>query len=227
MHAMAEKDLSSGHRATDNGRDESQIAALVSQAASGDRSAFDALYHHHVNRVYGLCLRLAGDQHVAETLTQDAFVRAWYALDSFRGAGSFGGWLSRIATNLWRDRFRTYLRQERLLQKLADEGLAHTAAGSSATIQTVSESNDFEAGWLPARDPGWDLLTALELERAMTDLPPGARTVFVLHDIEGYKHGEIAELLGVTTGTTKAQLHRARRLLRELLSGDKEAANGA
>ena len=223
---MAAKNLSQPPDDPAYGLDDDRLSELVAAAQAGDQGAFEALYHANVNRVYGLCLRLTGDQNNAEVLTQDTFVRAWFALGGFGGTGRFDGWLSRIATNLWRDRFRTHRRRDQLLQKLAEEGLTNSGG---VPAQTGPGHEGAEAGdaWLPARDPGWGLLTALDLERALEALPQGARTVFVLHDIEGYKHGEIAELLGVTTGTAKAQLHRARRLLRVLLAGDKEAAHGA
>ena len=223
---MAAKNLSQPPDDPARGLDDDRLVELVTLAQAGDQGAFEAIYRANVSRVYGLCLRLTGDQNNAEILTQDTFVRAWFALGGFGGTGRFDGWLSRIATNLWRDRFRTHQRRERLLQQLAEEGLS---AGGGLPAQMGPDRSGAEAGdaWLPARDPGWGLLTALDLERALEALPPGARTVFVLHDIEGYKHGEIAELLDVTTGTAKAQLHRARRLLRNLLAGDKEAAHGS
>lgn len=197
-----------------------RITGLVSAAVAGDRSAFEQLYRSHVNRLYGLCLRLTCDQEKAEVLTQDTFVRAWYALGGFKNDGRFSAWLARIATNLWRDQLRSRVRRRQLLQDLAEEGL-----GAEAEISRAG-TNDTTV-WLPGNAPGLSVLTAIELEKAVSQLPAGARTVFVLHDVEGYKHREIAELLDVTTGTVKAQLHRARRLLRLLLTQGREATGGA
>ena len=178
---------------------------LVQRAAQGDRGAFSQLYKSHVNRVYGLSLRLTADQVKAETLTQDAFVKAWSSLGSYAGRGSFAGWLSRMTVNLWRDRFRHNKRQE----KLREEAALHW-------------END-----RPNNGPVIQMLTAMDLERSLRKLPFGARTVFVLHEIEGYKHHEIAEMMELTTGTVKSQLHRARKLLRVLLGGDQAESHGA
>ena len=178
---------------------------LVRRAADGDQQAFCELYHKHVNRVYGLCLRLTADKVNAEILTQDAFVKAWTSLGSFSGRGSFEGWLSRMTVNLWRDRFRHEKRQAKLMEEAA-----------------LHWEND------PLPDGSViQMLTAMDLERSLVKLPLGARTVFVLHEIEGYKHHEIAEMMELTTGTVKSQLHRARKLLRILLSGDPAESHGA
>ena len=205
--------------------DAAAIATLIDAAVAGDRPAFETLYRAHVDRVYGLCLRLTADRERAETLTQDTFVRAWYALGGFKNDGQFSAWLGRIATNLWRDRFRSSARRRQLLADLAGEGL-HTPSPTEPPVVRDGTAADV-AGWLPGPAPGWSVLTAIELERAVGRLPAGARTVFVLHDVEGYKHREIAELLDVTVGTVKAQVHRARLLLRGLLTQGREAANGA
>jgi len=178
---------------------------LVRCAAQGNRQAFSQLYQLHVNRVYGLSLRLTADKVEAETLTQDAFVKAWTSLAGYSGRGSLAGWLSRMTVNLWRDRFRHEKRQE----KLREEAAQHW-------------END-----KPANGSVIQMLTAMDLERSLRKLPFGARTVFVLHEIEGYKHHEIAEMLELTTGTVKSQLHRARKLLRVLLDGDRAESHGA
>jgi RNA polymerase sigma-70 factor (ECF subfamily) len=171
----------------------------VARAAAGDRAAFERLYRQHVNRVFSLCARMVDDRTRAEELTQDVFVRAWEKLHLFRGESAFGTWLHRLAVNL-----------------------VLNARKSEGRQRTRFEEQDEEAGGIDALPgvvgmplaPG-DLL---DLERAIEKLPPGARRVFVLHDVEGYKHEEIAEMLGVTSGATKAQLHRARLLLREALN---------
>ena len=161
-------------------------------AAAGDRRAFERLYRAHVDRVYALCVRMVADRSLAEELTQDVFVRAWEKLALFRGESSFGTWIHRLTVNLVLNRRDSDGRRDR---------------------RTVDDAATIDA--LPARPlaPG----DRMDLEKAIAGLPPGARRVFVLHDVEGYRHEEIAELLGITSGGSKAQLHRARLLLREAL----------
>lgn len=163
---------------------------LVLRARNGDLQAFERLYRVHVGRVHGLCLRLTADEREAEELVQQVFIRAWRGLDGFRGESAFASWLHRLAVN----RFRSSLRSRR--RRWRREAAAARATGGAVE-----------------RAPG----AAIDLERAIGTLPPRARAVFVLHDVEGYRHREVAELLGVAEGTCKAQLHRARRLLREAL----------
>ncbi len=160
---------------------------LVARARAGDLSAFEALYRRAAGRTYALCLRMTADPALAEELTQETFVRAWRKLRSFRGDCAFSAWLRRIAINV----------------VLADR------RGRGRTPAEEIESQHLAA----ALDPG----AALDLESAIAKLPVGARTVFVLHDVEGYRHDEIAGMLGVAAGTSKTQLHRARKLLREAL----------
>ena len=164
----------------------------VALAVGGDANAFRRLYEAHVGRIHSLARRMIGPDVAAEA-TQDVFVRAWQKLGSFRGEAAFGTWLYRIALNLLLSR-RAQLATQRRREVADDELLA---------LQ-------------PDRPRSWDL--GLDFETAIGRLPDGARQVFVLHDIEGYKHEEIGRLLGVTTGTSKAQLHRARRLLRRVLA---------
>lgn len=164
----------------------------VRAAQAGDPVAFRALYDAHVGRVYALCLRLAGDQGLAEELTQDVFVRAWHQLGSYRGESAFSTWLHRVAVNEVMGRFRSKGRRGRH-ESAEDLDLLDPAA-------PVSEAGQ-----------------AMDLEQAVSRLPDGARRVFVLYDIEGYQHEEIAQMTGIAVGTSKAQLHRARRLLRESL----------
>jgi RNA polymerase sigma-70 factor (ECF subfamily) len=144
--------------------------------------------------VYALCLRLAGESQAAEELTQDVFVRAWEALPSFRGESAFASWLYRVAMNVFLGQRRAAGRRERRVVVTADLG-------------------DLDR---PAEPPNPG--TTVDLDQAIARLPEGARLVFVLHDVEGYQHGEIARLAGIAEGTSKAQLFRARRLLREALS---------
>jgi RNA polymerase sigma-70 factor, ECF subfamily len=171
----------------------------VARAAAGDRGAFERLYRVHVNRVVSLCVRMVGDRARAEELTQDVFVRAWEKLHLFRGESSFGTWLHRLTVNV-----------------------VLNARKSDGRQRNRFEENDDEAGGMDALPGvvGMPLAPGdmLDLEEAITRLPPGARRVFVLHGVEGYKHEEIADMLGVTSGATKAQLHRARLLLREALN---------
>ncbi len=166
---------------------------LVAQAMQGDSKAFEALYRHHVGRIYALCLRLAGSRTVAEDCTQDAFVQAWKALPGFRGDSAFGSWLHRIAVNTVLARHRGAIRRSAWLHE-GDDALDSVAA--------------------PNIRPD----AAIDLDRAIAELPCGAREVFVLFAVEGYKHEEIAALTGLAVGTTKAHLHRARRLLRARLT---------
>jgi len=170
--------------------------AQIAKARSGDLSAFEALYRANASRIYGLCLRLCGDPSLAEDLTQEAFVRAWQKLDSFRGESAFSSWLYPLAGNVALTERRS--RRRRDLRLVVTDDLA-----------------PFEKPDPAARSQGPE--SQLDLERALSSLPPGARSVFVLHDAYGFKHQEIAEMTGVAAGTSKAQLHRARRLLREVL----------
>jgi RNA polymerase sigma-70 factor (ECF subfamily) len=176
----------------------------VAQAASGDRVAFERLYRQHVNRVFSLCARMVSDRSRAEELTQDVFVRAWEKLYLFRGESSFGTWLHRLTVNVVLNARKSESRRQARFEETDDENGGVDALTTSRTSGTVGMP--LAAGEL------------LDLEHAITRLPPGARRVFLLHDVEGYKHEEIAEMLGVTTGATKAQLHRARMLLREALN---------
>lgn len=177
-----------------DGADDAAERWVVERARRGDRQAFEELYRTHVGRVYGLCLRMAGDVGEAEELAQEAFVRAWEKLDSFGGRSAFSSWLHRLTVNVVLGRWRTKGRERERVVAL-DE-----------TTATVA---DHTADPTPRH--------TVDLGRAIAALPAGARTVFVLHDVEGYRHGEIAALTGLAVGTSKAQLHRARRLLRKAL----------
>ena len=163
-------------------------AADASRAAGGDFRAFERLYRAHVNRIHALARRMLNPDEASEA-TQDVFVRAWQKIGSYRGEAAFGTWLHRLAVNV--------LLGRRQVLKLERE--RHLEDDSALEL-------------LPAKVRHPDL--SVDFEAAIVKLPPGARQVFVLHDVEGYRHEEIATLLGVTTGTTKAQLHRARMLLR-------------
>ena len=174
--------------------------STVARAQRGDVDAFGELYRDHAGRVFALCLRMSGDRRRAEELMQDVFVRAWERLRSFRGEAGFGSWLHRLAVNVVLASARTDRRRE--ARVAATEDLAAAEASAERTPATR----------------GSDPSLAIDLERAIAALPPGARTAFVLHDVEGFSHGEIARLSGLAEGTIRAQLHRARKLLMEALT---------
>jgi len=173
-----------------SGRPDADDVAL---AAAGDRRAFERLYRAHATRVFSVCARMVSDRTLAEELTQDVFVRAWGKLSLYRGESAFSTWLHRLAVNV-------------VLNARKAEGVRRSRMGGGD-----EEIDGMPHG--PAPTPG----VAMDLEAAIATLPPGAKKVFVLHDVEGYKHEEIAEMLGITSGGSKAQLHRARLLLREAL----------
>jgi RNA polymerase sigma factor (sigma-70 family) len=175
--------LAAGH---DNDKDD------VRAAAAGDRQAFQRLYRQHASRIHGAMLRLSGYDHArAEDLTQDAFVRAWQKLDSFREQSAFGTWLYRLAVNV---------------------ALMDIRARGADPVGYTDEDSLPEQGETPFCAAERD-----ELERAIGKLPPRARAVLVLHDVEGWRHEEIAGELEMAVGSSKAQLHRARGLLRKAL----------
>ncbi len=166
----------------------------VQLAVNGDRSAFERLYRVNVNRVYAICVRMSGDRGRAEELAQDAFVRAWEKLPQFRGDSAFSTWLHRLTVNVVLEAQRT---EKRIHAHLDDE-------------DALDDSPPIARRELH--------LERMDLTVAIAALPPGARAVFALHDVEGYKHEEIAAMLNITSGGSKAQLHRARKLLREALA---------
>ncbi|HRP07232.1 MAG TPA: sigma-70 family RNA polymerase sigma factor [Gemmatimonadales bacterium] len=174
---------------------EAVIDATVRSAQAGDQVAFARLYDQHVGRVYALCLRMTADPARASELLQDVFVRAWHRLGSFRGESAFSSWLHRLAVNVVLQEGRGRARRQRRV------ALAEDLGGT--------------AGEFPARsgEPG----LRLDLERAVAALPAPSREVFVLHDIEGYRHDEISAELHMPASTCRSHLFRARRLLREML----------
>ena len=168
-------------------------AADAALAASGDGSAFERLYRAHVARIHSLVRRMV-DADVADDITQDVFVRAWEKLATFRGEAAFGTWLHRLAINVILGRRQTI--------------------GTERTRYSDSETALDEA---PARGGAGHLELSLDFEDAIGRLPDGARQVFLLHDVAGYKHEEISIMLGVVPGTSKSQLHHARMALRKYL----------
>ena len=171
--------------------------ALVDRCRKGDFGAFEELYRQHAGRLYSVACRMVGNPSDAEDLLQEIFLMAHRKLDSFRGDSALGTWLYRLATNLCLDHLRSKAaRTSQLTGALDDEpGLAD--AGSRSLAERA--------------------LTRMDLERALTELPDGCRAAFVLHDIEGLEHREVAEALGIAEGTSKSQVHKARLRLRGLL----------
>jgi RNA polymerase sigma-70 factor (ECF subfamily) len=193
----------------DDATDREPDLQLVERARAGDVGAFEQLYRLEVGRVYALCLRLTADAIRAKELTQTVFVRAWDRLSSFRGDAKLSSWLHRIAVNEMLVEARSD-RRRRARVMLADDGLDAEYGGP--------ENDASRAPVGGAYTPPADTETRIDLERAIAALPPGARTVFVLHDIHGYRHEEISRMTGSAEGTLRAQLHRARKLLMEALS---------
>ena len=167
--------------------------SVVRQAQARDMQAFERLYRQHVGRVHAICLRMTANVTRAEEMTQKAFLTVWEKLPHFRGESAFSSWLHRIAVNTVLADFRAESRRRQRVFGTEDPAVFETAP----------------------RAPSVGI--RLDLEQAIAGLPPQARTIFVLHDVEGWQHNEIARELGVATGTSKAQLHRARKLLQEAL----------
>jgi RNA polymerase sigma-70 factor (ECF subfamily) len=169
-------------------------SALIARASAGDMRAFQLLYDRSVGRVYALCLRMTADPVRARQLTHDAFVRAWERLSTFRGDAAFGTWMHRLTVNVVLQASRTDDRRSARIALAGD-----LASHVTETEQCVA--------------PAIDVLGQIDLERAIATLPPQARVVFVLHDVEGYRHDEIAATMQLAPGTVRAHLHRARQLL--------------
>ena len=176
-------------RATDTPSPDAD-AVDAALAASGDAHAFERLYRRHVARVHTLVRRMLGEEN--EEVTQEVLVRAWRKLGTFRGEAAFGTWLHRLAVNVILNHRTARGRWRKLFVETADE-----APEPPARPATPGHGVDFEA--------------------AMARLSPGARQVFVLHDVEGYRHEEVAGMLGISVGTSKSQLHYARMALRRAL----------
>lgn len=176
-------------------RHEVEDPDLVERAGRGECAAFEELYRRHRNRIYALLWRLSGgDAALAEDLLQEAFIRAWHKLDSFRGESRFATWLHRLSVNVGLADRR--VRMRRIQRETVLDGAVERAASGERDVRAAEQ---------------------LDLEAAIARLPERARTVLVLYDIEGYSHAEIAELTGMAVGSSKAQLHRARRLVQEAL----------
>jgi RNA polymerase sigma-70 factor (ECF subfamily) len=168
----------------------------VDKARAGDRLAFEKLYRSHCDRIYALCWRMCGgDRALAEDMVQEAFVRAWNKLDLFRGDSKFGTWLHRLAVNVVLSDRRTRLKRVQREQQI-NENVERVLVGQKDVVAGLRQ----------------------DLEAAIAGLPERARTVLILYDIEGYQHAEIAAMTGMAVGSSKAQLHRARKLVREVLT---------
>jgi RNA polymerase sigma-70 factor (ECF subfamily) len=171
---------------------------LAQAAARGDMEAFEALYERHHRRVYSLCLRMLANPTEAEDLTQEVFVQLFRKIGSFRGDSAFTTWLHRLTVNQVLMHFR---KRGVRLEQTTEEG------EMQEVVQAGSE-----------RPQAMPIVDRIALDKAIAELPPGYRSVFVLHDVEGYEHEEIARILGVSVGTSKSQLHKARMKLRSLLN---------
>jgi RNA polymerase sigma-70 factor (ECF subfamily) len=176
--------------------------ALAIAAGKGDMSAFEKLYERHNRRVYSLCLRMTQNSAEAEDLAQEAFIQLFRKIGSFRGDSAFTTWLHRLTVNQCLMHFR---KRSVKLERTTEEG--------ETPVQIVSGTENPNA--MPVMD-------RIALDNALTQLPPGYRTVFVLHDVEGHEHEEIAKMLGVAVGTSKSQLHKARMKLRKILKARNE-----
>jgi RNA polymerase sigma-70 factor (ECF subfamily) len=170
------------------------IRDAVRRAQAGDADAFEIVYRAHAGRVYSVCLRMTGDAVQAGELLQDVFVRVWEKLGTFRGESAFGTWLHRLAVNL-------VLMDRRTAARRAEDSLVN----EEGVERSLPVKKEAPAG------------LRLDLEQCIAALPPMARQVLVLYDIEGYEHQEIGTMLGIAEGTSKAHLFRARRILREAL----------
>ena len=174
---------------------------LTQRAAAGEMAAFEELYARHSRRVYSLCLRMTGNTSEAEDLAQEAFIQLYRKIGSFRGESAFTTWLHRLTVNQVLMHFR---RRGVRMEQTTEDG--------ESPVQVVRGTED------PGRMP---VVDRIALDKAVGSLPPGYRTVFVLHDVEGHEHEEIARLLGCSVGTSKSQLHKARMKLRSLLQNGK------
>ncbi len=176
-------------------------AEAIERAKQGDARAFQELYEKHKRRVYSLCLRMTANTAEAEDLTQEAFLQLYRKIATFRGESAFSTWLHRLSVNV----VLMHLRKK----SLPVVSLEETTQGG----EEDSPKKDFGAEDLALAGS----IDRLQLQRAVDDLPPGYRTIFVLHDIEGYEHNEIAGIVGCSIGNSKSQLHKARMKLRDLL----------
>ena len=179
--------------------------ALVARAKQGDQEAFAALFDLHKKRVYSLCLRMTGSVVEAEDLAQDAFIQVFRKLETFRGDATFSTWLYRVVVNT-------------VLMKLRRRHLKEVSLDEPVRLESSSVPRDV------GRDDGELVGTVdrIALSRAIQELPKGCRTIFLLHEVEGYEHHEIAKMLRCSVGNSKSQLHKARLKMRDLLASGRE-----
>jgi RNA polymerase sigma-70 factor (ECF subfamily) len=175
-------------------------AEAIERAKQGDAQAFQALYDKHKRRVYSLCLRMTANTAEAEDLTQEAFLQLYRKIATFRGESAFSTWLHRLSVNV-------------VLMHLRKKSLPVVSLEETTQGEDDTPKKDFGAEDLALAGS----IDRLQLQRAVDDLPPGYRTIFVLHDVEGYEHNEIATIVGCSIGNSKSQLHKARMKLRDLL----------
>ena len=175
-------------------------AEAIERAKQGDAEAFEVLYNLHKRRVYSLCLRMTANAAEAEDLTQEAFMQLFRKIATFRGESAFSTWLHRMAVNV-------------VLMQLRKKGLVVVPLEDDIETEEETPKKDFGAQDLALEGS----IDRLRLRSAIGKLPPGYRSIFVLHDVEGYEHNEIAEIVGCSIGNSKSQLHKARMKLRELL----------
>ncbi|HWY55203.1 MAG TPA: sigma-70 family RNA polymerase sigma factor [Terriglobales bacterium] len=189
-----------------SGTVEPLISDLVERAQQGDSDAFAALFHMHKARIYSVCLRMTNNAAEAEDLTQDAFLQVFRKISSFRGDSAFSTWLHRISVNT----VLMHFRKKSLNQVSLDEPYDHEDGGK--VRREIATQDNSLAG----------CVDRIALSRAMKELPPGYRTIFLLHEVEGYEHQEIAEMLGCSVGNSKSQLYKAKLRIRELLAHSAE-----
>ena len=190
--------------------------ALASRASAGDERAFEQLYHAHAGRVFALCLRMSGSRQRAAELTQDVFVHVWQRLGTWRGESALASWIYRLTVNLVLSTARG--EQRRRKHEVSDE--MDDAPHTTHNAEPMTRSDTSAESGAVTRPVSVE--DSIDLERAIAALPAGARTVFVLHDVEGYRHDEIAKMTDTAEGTCRAQLHRARKLLMAALEGTED-----
>lgn len=183
-------------------------AEIIAGCIKGNQSAFEALYNLHKRRVYSICLRMVGNTAEAEDLTQEAFMQLFRKIATFRGESAFSTWLHRLTVNV-------------VLMHIRRKGIDEIS---------MEQETDEESPDSPKREYGGQDLNLtgavdrVTLEKSISDLPTGYRTIFVLHDVEGYEHNEIADMIGCSIGNSKSQLHKARMKLRTMLQNKKSDA---
>jgi RNA polymerase sigma-70 factor (ECF subfamily) len=183
-------------------------ADLIMRAKQGEEEAFETLFHQHKQRVYSLCLRMIGNTAEAQELTQEAFLQVFRKIHTFRGDSAFSTWLYRLSMNIVLMR----LRKKSLNELPLEDGDSEDEPRKEIAVADLTLQGSIDR---------------LNLQRAVAQLPPGYRQAFVLHDVQGYEHNEIAAMLGFSVGNSKSQLHKARMRLRQLLqeAGRESARN--